>query len=557
MIDTYTFQSRPLSSTKQAERAAVTWRTWFVCIVGFSALTGFVMVRGTPSFASIGWIAFFVGVIALFYEPRYGVYQIAGYSLAGDMLLSPWFPFVKNLSSAESLLYIGRATSFSPVEIFIVLTFVSWLGRAAMQRKLDIFKGPLFWPAVVFAFFITTGLVYGITHQADRKIALWEVRVIYYLPAMLILTSNHIKTRKQLNILIWIIMGALFFDACNGFIYVATVLNFNTRSVEAIAEHSFSVHLNTAFVLLINVWMFRASQAKRIVLPLMMPIMLFSYFANQRRASFITLTIALLLIAFVLYYTHRRIFWLIIPAATVLGIVYVIAFWNSTGGIGMPARAIRSVIAPQQGGRDDASNVYRVIENINTKFTIKSRPLTGVGFGNKFYIIAPMPDISFFEWWQYITHNSILWMWMQTGAGGFISMLMLVGTAIFAGTRSLWRMPGGDMSAIVFTATLYVIMHFIYAYVDMSWEAQSMIYVGIMMGVINCAEHIVGKVEEIPPKRWPWQPDTVPAAGLRPLSEGPYATKQTAARPPRGATRPAPPAAAYTDTLRTSAHSRR
>src|SRR4029079_6972061 len=250
----------------------------------------------------------------------------------------------------------------------------------------------------------------------------------------------------------------------------------------AIAEHSYSIHLNTLFILTIAVWLFRGSRIKRVVLPIMLPVIALSYFANQRRASYITLAIGLLVIAIVLYYQNRKAFWLIVPLACVLGAIYLAAFWNSSGGIGGPARAIRSVIAPEPGGRDDSSNLYRVIENVNTKFTIKQRPLTGVGFGNKFYIIVPMPDITFFVWWEYITHNSILWIWMQTGVGGFVALLFLIGMAIVVGVRTLWRMPGGDLSAFALMATLYIIMHFIYAYVDMSWEAQSMIYLGTMMG---------------------------------------------------------------------------
>jgi O-antigen ligase len=292
--------------------------------------------------------------------------------------------------------------------------------------------------------------------------------------------------------------------------------------MEAIAEHSYSVHLNTLFVLMIGVWLFRGSRPKRILLPMMLPIILLSYFSNQRRASYITLVIALILIAIVLFYENRKIFWLIVPVACVIGAIYIAAFWNSTsGGISGPARAIRSVIAPQPGGRDDASNVYRVIENVNTKFTIKQRPLTGVGFGNKFYIIVPMPDISFFVWWEYITHNSILWIWMQTGVGGFLSMLFLVGMAVIVGVRTLWRMPGGDLSAFALMATLYIVMHFIYAYVDISWEAQSMIYVGTMMGLINSLERIVAQPVPCPSRRWPWQPRPPAVPTLRALQERP------------------------------------
>jgi len=518
MITPFPLQGKVPTVGAQARRSTIAWWLWFLGLLGLTTVIGLLFLRSTPTPAMIGWLFFLMSATAILYQPRYGVYLITGLALVGDSLLDPWYPFVKNLSSAESLLYLGRATSFSPAEIFIALTFLAWLGRAAMQRKLKGFTGPLFWPALIFSGFITFGLIYGILKHGNINIALWEVRAIYYLPMMLILTTNLIETRAQINHLIWIIVVALFIDALAGAWFVIFVLNFDLQSLEAIAEHSYSVHLNTLFVLMLGVWIFRGSLLKRILLPLMMPLVILSYFSNQRRASYITLVIALLLIAIVLYRENRKAFWLIIPIACVIGAVYVGVFWNSTSGsIGGPARAIRSVISPHPGGRDDASNVYRVIENVNTKFTIMQHPLTGVGFGNKFYIIAPMPDISFFIWWEYITHNSILWMWMQTGVGGFASMLFLIGMAVIVGVRTLWRMPGGDLSAFALMATLYIVMHFIYAYVDMSWEGQSMIYVGTMMGLINSIEHIVAKPVPRLPRRWPWQPEAAAAPELQPL----------------------------------------
>ena len=518
MITLFPLQGKSPTAGAQARRSTIAWWLWFLGLLGLTTLIGLLFLRSTPTPAMIGWLVFLAGATAILYQPRYGVYLVTGLSLVGDSLLDPWYPFVKNLSSAESLLYLGRATSFSPAELFIGLTFLAWLGRAAMQRKLKAHTGPLFWPALIFSAFMTFGLIYGILKRGNINIALWEVRAIYYLPMMLILTTNLIETRSQINRLIWIIVVALFIDALSGAWFVIFVLNFNLQSIEAIAEHSYSVHLNSLFILMIGVWIFRGSLSKRILLPLMMPPVLLSYFSNQRRASYITLVIALLLIAIVLYRESRKAFWLIVPITCVIGAIYVGAFWNSTSGsIGGPARAIRSVIAPQPGGRDDASNIYRVIENVNTKFTIQQHPFTGVGFGNKFYIIVPMPDISFFVWWEYITHNSILWIWMQTGVGGFISMLVLVGMAIIVGARALWRMPGGDLSAFALMATLYIAMHFIYAYVDISWEAQSMIYVGTMMGLINGLERVVANPVPYPARRWPWQPETPTAAPLRSL----------------------------------------
>jgi O-antigen ligase len=133
--------------------------------------------------------------------------------------------------------------------------------------------------------------------------------------------------------------------------------------------------------------------------------------------------------------------------------------------------------------------VYRFIENLNVAYTIHLAPIAGVGFGKKFHIFVQMPDISSFLWWEYITHNSIVWIWIKTGVGGFISLLYMIGFTLICGARTLHRLKGGDMSAIALMALLYLMMHFSYAYVDMSWDLQSMLYVGSMMGVLNSIEN--------------------------------------------------------------------
>ena len=94
------------------------------------------------------------------------------------------------------------------------------------------------------------------------------------------------------------------------------------------------------------------------------------------------------------------------------------------------------------------------------------------------------------------------------------SFALLLGMAVMVGVRALWRMPGGDLSAFALMATLYVVMHFIYAYVDMSWEAQSMIYVGVMMGLINNLERITVRPALHSHHRWVWQAQASSASEL-------------------------------------------
>jgi hypothetical protein len=323
---------------------------------------------------------------------------------------------------------------------------------------------------------------------------LWEARPIFYLVAMLILATNLVRERAHVNNLMVIAIAAIAIESVLGINYVVNGLQGNISQVEQIAQHAAAVHQNTFFVLLIAAFIYRASPAKRTVLPLLAPFVAIAYLAAQRRAAFLTLGIAILLIFIILYKENRRAFWLIVPPLAIIGLLYVAVFWNSESALALPAQAVKSVLASNQASyKDRSSNFFRLLENLKISFTIHQATLQGVGFGNQYYTRFPLPDISFFEWWQYFTHNSILWIWMKTGIIGFIALVYFVGTAITTGVRALWRMPGGDMSAIALVATLYIVMHFAYAYVDISWDSQSMVYLGVMMGLVNSLERIVGQ----------------------------------------------------------------
>lgn len=500
--------------TEYMRRAQMTWWFMFLGLLGISAMVGLLMNLKGASWSVIAWIIYSLGVVSIFYNPRYGVYLILGLALMGDQVMLSWYPFIKNFSSAESLMFLNSAVNLSPLESYMAFTLVSWLGRMAMERRFRFWAGPLLWPVLIFAFFITVGLVYGISRGGVLTIALWEVRSIYYLPIMLVLAGNLIQTREQLNKLIWIMALALGYKGVAGVIFVWTVLQWDIGSVEQIGEHAMSIHFNAFFVLAITVWFYHDSVLKRLIFPILVPFLFYSFLANHRRAGFLTLGLSVGIVLSMLYRENRKLFFTLAPTGVAIFLVYLAAFWNNEGSIGIIARAVRSVVG-QPTARDAASNVYRDLENINSMFNIKSSPIFGLGFGNIFYIVAPMPDISFFVWWQYITHNSIMWIWMDAGVGAFFAMLLLTGMTMIVGGRAVWNVPQGPLRAVALTATLYVFMHFTYAYADMSWDVISMTFVGTMMGIINALEQIALRPLPVHVKRWPWMPDQAIASQKR------------------------------------------
>jgi hypothetical protein len=493
------------SVTDTQRRSQVIWWLMYVGMIGITGVMMLFMYTQGPSWSMIAWIIYLMGMVAIFYNPRYGVYLILFLTLMGDQAMLYWYPFIKNFSSAESLMYLNGSVNLSPLESYIALTLFVWFGRMAMERKFSFYAGPILIPALLFAGFITVGFLYGVSRGGVLSIALWEVRSIYYLPVMLILTGNLIRTREHVNRMMWLMVIALGYKGIMGMIHVATQLNWDLSGVERIAEHSMSIQFNAFFMLMITVWFYHDSALKRLILPMLAPFVFYSFFANQRRASFLTLGLGVAVVLSMLYRENRKLFFTLAPTGAVAFLVYLAAFWNNTGSIGIIARAVRSVIG-QPTARDAASNIYRDIENVNTMFNIKNSPLFGIGFGNKFYMIVPLPDISFFIWWEYITHNSIMWIWMQAGVGAFFSMLLLTGMTMIVGGRAVWNVPAGPLRAVALTGTLYVFMHFTYAYADMSWEVISMTFVGTMMGLINALEPISKRTLPVPVPRWPWVP---------------------------------------------------
>jgi O-antigen ligase len=335
---------------------------------------------------------------------------------------------------------------------------------------------------------------------------------------MVVLVSNLFEKKNHIKTAIWVMVAALTVKALYGVYQLLFVLRGDLSNVASLTDHQAAIHLATVIVLLAAAWLFRVAWPKRLLLlSTMLPILL-TLVAAQRRSAFIALLVALGMMAVILYRDRRTAFWLIIPPAAVFGLAYMGIFWNSTHPLAGPAQAVKSVVAEDQAdSHDRASNDYRKIENFNSTFTIKQEPLTGVGFGNKFYIVIPTPDISTFTWWEYVPHNSIIYIWIKSGVGGFLALLLFIGWSIAHGMRATIRISNPFLKTIALTATLYIIMQFIYAYVDISWEAQSMILLGVMLGILNSIEAITASDLTRPQRRWPWQPEPKQPVPLLPL----------------------------------------
>jgi O-Antigen ligase len=474
--------------SRQLENDQFRWWGMFATLMVFALAAAGIAYVTAPRPFSVAFVVLVLAALACSLRPRIGVYAIVSLTLIGDIVTTAWWPFTKNLSSRESILYLTDTVSVNPLEILLFVTTVSWLLQRLVDPTWRFKRGALFTPLMVFTAFVLAGFVRGkFLGSGDTRVALFEVRPLLYLPLIYILITNLLTTRRQYKLLLLLAFSSVAIQSIFALSYYRSLPDEKREVLESLSEHSATIHMCALFVFLLALALLKCRRELRWYVACLVPPVIWAFLLSQRRAAMIALFVGVVALAAVLFHRRRRMFWFFTPAAAVVAIGYLGATWNSTGALGLPAQAVKTVLFPEQlGGADKSSDLYRKIEAYDLWFTIRGQPALGVGFGQKFLHPAKLPDISFFEFWEYIPHNSVLWIWLKTGFLGFVAMLFLFGRAVQLGARSVLTVRSSEHAAIVIAGLTYVIMFLVFAYVDIAWDVRSTVFMALAFAL--CAD---------------------------------------------------------------------
>jgi hypothetical protein len=465
----------------QLENDQYRWWGMFATLMTFALVVGGIGFVTSPRPFSVALVVLVLAVLACSLRPRIGVYVIVSLTLIGDIVTTAWWPFTKNLSSKESILYLTDSVSINPLEIMLLATTVSWLLQRLVDPTWRFKRGALFTPMMVFAGFVIFGFLRGkFLGSGDTRIALFEGRPLLYLPLVYILITNLLTTRRQYKLLLLLAFSAVAIQSIFALTYYNSLSDEKREVLESLSEHSATIHMNAVFVFLLALLLLKCRKELRWYVALLIPPVLWAYLLSQRRAAMIALFVGVAVLAAVLFYRRRRMFWFFTPTAVIVGLGYILATWNASGALGLPATAVKTVLFPNQlGAADQGSDQYRRIEAYDLWFSINQQKVLGVGFGQKFLHPIRLPDISFFEFWEYIPHNSVLWIWLKTGFFGFVAMLFLFGRAMQLGARSVLAVRSAEHAAIVIAGVTYAVMFLVFAYVDIAWDVRSTVFLAV------------------------------------------------------------------------------
>jgi hypothetical protein len=283
---------------------------------------------------------------------------------------------------------------------------------------------------------VLLGAILGIAHHGSFRVALMEGRPYFYLAAAFLVTAMVVRDRRAIRSALWALVLATGFKALQGLYLYVHVRNMHPRP-ESVLGHEEAYFFALYVFLVAALWLFGAEGRLRRTATWLLPVVLAADLVNNRRAAWLLVFGGLLVLAAVGYRAlpgRRALIGRSLVILALVSSVYMPLFWNKTGGLAQPARALRSLISPDP--RDAASDLYRLQEDANLKLNIHEGGLLGRGTGVPIDYALPIVDIKSIDpLITYIPHNGVLYVLMRFGLLGAIAMWALLGCGIVSGAR--------------------------------------------------------------------------------------------------------------------------
>jgi O-antigen ligase len=448
----------------------------------------------------LGWLALVAAaaacVIALVvWRPRYGLYLSLVLLAMFEPLPREWFSklgwFIQSDVSTTTPISFFVVT---PIELLLALTAVSTLAKLAIARRAPATL-QLLAPLLVFTVLLVAGIVWGMRSAGSLSVALWETRALFAAILIALLAAQLLRRREHVNCLANLLCLALIILSIDIVVRRFTVLAaVPAGALDLDFDHATPVLMNLAVILLLARLIWPASLLQRLM-ALAVPLILYAEMLTERRAGWVGLDIGLVLLAIFVFRLRPKIFYFLVLPMMVVYSGYLVSFWNADGAVAQPARAVRSISSPDP--RDAASNTYRVVEQQDIRINIQRSPIAGLGFGQPYIFYLPLPDLSWWPFWHYEAHNSVLWLWMELGPFGLIAFLTLVGGSITRGVQLLKRATRDRSAPVLVAFVSLILMMTVYSFVDLGlFSLRLTAWTGVAIGVIGTWGQLAKAAEE-------------------------------------------------------------
>jgi len=373
------------------------------------------------------------------------------------------------------------------LEVLLLIAGLCALVRSAYTRTADFRLGPLIWPIAVYMAFVAAAWVNGMATGGDFKISLQEIRSQFYFGLAYLMAFNMIRDRVQLTAALWIVVLCIGVKGILLTFRRYVTLHGLPLPDQGVGAHEEAFFFDAFTALLLSFSVCGTFPKLRGVMLALLPFVVLGSLACNRRAgtaAFVVIIPVLALAAYQALPSRRRLIGLLSAAGVFAFAGYYAAFQNSSSILAQPARAIKSQFTPD--ARDASSNAYRDAENADLMATIRSAPL-GYGYGKRMIHAVQIADISNqYEWWDIMTHNQVLWVWMRVGTFGFLAFWMMVSAILIHAARTVRsERVDAETKSLAIGGMLIIGSLMIFGLLDLQFSNfRDMLFAGLWSGII-------------------------------------------------------------------------
>ncbi len=439
----------------------------------------------------VGVVVYGFVVILFWWRPATSALVLAGAALlfeqfplhVGDQLTEQFLLFsTLNTSGAKGLF-------FSPIEVIMATGIVAWLIGAMARRERRMPRSSIGISLAVFGLIVVVTVVRGLSLGGDYRVIVDELRPFLYVAMAYLVAAATLRSRRHLWALLWVDVLATGFKGLQGTYRLFTV----TELRETVLAHEEAIFLDLFILLVGGLWLFGIRGRLRWVATALLPFVVTADLGNQRRVAWIILTLGLVVLivaAWVGCRERRRLVLITAAGCAITAAVYLPAFWNSTSTLGQPARGISSAFSPNE--RDQASNLYRQLENLDLGIAIRQSTPLGMGFGQIIPYAVPLTfdATSIDPMIKYVPHNTVLYVWLRMGIPGALAFWLLIGSATVVACRVI--ASADRVLALVGTFGIWLLV----AYVFAGWfdaglvQYRTAVLAGCVLGALEAAHRL-------------------------------------------------------------------
>ncbi len=466
----------------------------FVAMLAFAILLAPFMIYADLRYGvglALGGLVAVILIVLTVRAPIFGFYVLvfAAVVIEQDPLTTPIFTDTLDVFSWPARL---SGLPERPIGFYILIILLVIIATGlATRRKVVLRGGALFLPFLIFLACVVMGILHGLGSGGDFRIIVLEIRPFWYLFTTYLVAYNLINDKRHVMGFLWVLVLGTFFKALQGCYIVITALHghINGAANEIMAHEQSYFFIMILLLILLCILMNRMHKLMWVCIA-SLPFLLIALVANNRRADYVAFVLGaaavwVLAIRINVAWRKQLIIWLLITSA-VAGL-YIFVFGSINTPISAPAKSIISVIQPSDTDvRDLESNLYRVSEDADLKFTEAQSPIIGYGFGKPFLTPSPLPDILGLDpYYLYIPHNNILWIWMRLGPIGYLAFWYLFGAAIVRGGVIMKRLRDPDLQLFALFAIGSFLMEIPLAYGDYQiYFYRNVFITGLLMGIL-------------------------------------------------------------------------